>query len=47
VLERLDGPARYEKAHLPLRAILQHQARHLATFLRGEREQYEPFVASW
>ena len=47
VLQRLEAPARYEKRRLPLRAILQSQARHLATFLRGEREQYEPFVASW
>jgi CRISPR-associated protein Cas1 len=47
VLARLEGTARYEGKQLPLRAILQSQARHLATFLRGEREQYEPFVASW
>jgi CRISPR-associated protein Cas1 len=47
VLARLEGAARYEKRRLPLRGILQSQARHLATFLRGERERYEPFVASW
>lgn len=47
VLERLEAVARYEKHRLPLRAILQSQARHLATFLRGERDRYEPFVASW
>jgi CRISPR-associated protein Cas1 len=47
VLARLEGAARYEKKQQPLRAILQSQARHLATFLRGEREQYEPFVAGW
>jgi len=47
VLERLEAAARYEQQRLPLRAILQSQARHLATFLRGERERYEPFVASW
>lgn len=47
VLARLEGVARYEKKRLPLRAILQSQARHLATFLRGERERYSPFVATW
>jgi CRISPR-associated protein Cas1 len=47
VLARLEGVARYEKRRLPLRAIIQSQARHLATFLRGDRERYEPFVAGW
>jgi CRISP-associated protein Cas1 len=47
VLERLEAPVRYEKRRLPLRAVLQSQARHLATFLRSERDEYEPFVAGW
>ncbi len=48
ILERLDGSAEnYEKKRQALRFILQSQARHLACFLRGEREQYEPFVAGW
>jgi CRISPR-associated protein Cas1 len=48
VLERLDGSAEnYEKKRQVLRFILQSQTRHLATFLREEREQYEPFVAGW
>jgi CRISPR-associated protein Cas1 len=47
VLERLDGPVRYEGKRHRLGAVLQMQARHLATFLRGEREAYEPFVGSW
>ncbi|HEU5229685.1 MAG TPA: CRISPR-associated endonuclease Cas1 [Ktedonobacteraceae bacterium] len=48
VLERLDGSAEnYEKKRQALRFILQSQARHLACFLREEREQYEPFVAGW
>jgi CRISPR-associated protein Cas1 len=47
VLARLEAPARYKKKRLPLRAILQGQARHLATFLREERGRYEPFVADW
>ncbi|MDX9833465.1 MAG: CRISPR-associated endonuclease Cas1 [Anaerolineae bacterium] len=47
VLARLETPARYEKRRQPLRAIIQGQARHLATFLRGERSVYEPWVAAW
>jgi CRISPR-associated protein Cas1 len=47
VLERLESTEPYEGKRMPLRVILQNQARHLATFLRGEREQYLPFVASW
>lgn len=48
VLERLDGSAElYEGKRQALRFILQCQARHLASFLRGEREAYVPFVAGW
>lgn len=47
VNERLDAEATYEGKQHPLRAIMQSQARHLATFLRGERLAYEPFVMSW
>jgi len=47
ILGRLESVEPYEKKKHPLRAILQSQARHLATFLRGERAAYEPFVASW
>lgn len=47
VLARLDSPVWYEGKRFRLGAVLQMQARHLATFLRGERETYEPFVGSW
>lgn len=47
VNERLDSEAAYEGKQHPLRAILQSQARHLATFLRGERLTYEPFQMTW
>jgi CRISPR-associated protein Cas1 len=48
VLERLDGSAElYEGKRQALRFILQYQARHLASFLRGDREQYKPFIAGW
>lgn len=47
IQERLDGEALYEgKRHL-LRAVIQMQARHMATFLRGERPTYKPFQMSW
>jgi CRISPR-associated protein Cas1 len=47
VLERLEGSEVYEKKRQSLRFILQSQARHLALFVRGDRNQYEPFVAGW
>ena len=45
--ERIESTEMYEKKRQALRFILQSQARHLACFLRGEREQYEPFIAGW
>ncbi|MGC8946821.1 MAG: CRISPR-associated endonuclease Cas1 [Anaerolineae bacterium] len=47
ILERLDAAERYEKKRQPLRVILQSQARHIATFVRGDRAAYEPFIARW
>lgn len=47
VLHRLETQARYRKKRHPLRAIIQMQARGLAAYVRGERERYEPFAASW
>jgi CRISPR-associated protein Cas1 len=45
--ERIESAELYEKKRQAVRFILQSQARHLACFLRDEREQYEPFVAGW
>lgn len=47
VLNRLETAEAYEKKNVPLRIILQTQARHLATFLRGERSAYSAFVMEW
>ncbi len=47
VLDRLEAKERYERKRHPLRAIIQSQARHIATFVRGDRETYEPFIAKW
>lgn len=47
VRERLDSSESYEGKRQPLRHILQCQARHIATFVRGERPTYTPFVMGW
>jgi CRISP-associated protein Cas1 len=47
ILQRLESGIKYEGKRYPLRSIIQMQARQLATFVRGEREEYAPFVASW
>jgi len=47
VFERLDAPTPYEDKRTSLRLIMQNQARHLATYLRGERGEYRPFVMAW
>ncbi len=47
VLERLEACDRYERKRRPLRTIIQSQARHVATFVRGDRDAYEPFIARW
>jgi CRISPR-associated protein Cas1 len=48
ILERLEESAeKYEGKKQALRVIIQSQARHLATFLRGERADYVPFACGW
>ncbi|GAB4443263.1 MAG: CRISPR-associated endonuclease Cas1 [Anaerolineae bacterium] len=47
VLEHLEAGVRYERKRVPLRVVMQSQARHLATYLRGDRDAYAPFQASW
>lgn len=47
VLARLEAAELYEQKRHPLRQIIQHQARHLAAFLRGERPIYVAFVSTW
>ena len=46
-LERLDGEEQYEGQRQKLRTILQRQARHIATFVRGERAAYRAWVGRW
>ncbi|NDJ78838.1 MAG: CRISPR-associated endonuclease Cas1 [Chloroflexi bacterium] len=47
ILDRLETQVPYEGKRHVLRAVIQSQARHLATFLRGDRDAYEPFRAQW
>ena len=47
IKNRMDSTDRYEGKRQRLAVILQSQARHIATFVRREREKYEPFIASW
>ncbi|MEA3338742.1 MAG: CRISPR-associated endonuclease Cas1 [Chloroflexota bacterium] len=47
VLARLDAAERYERKRQPFRVIIQNQARHVATYVRGDREVYKPFIARW
>lgn len=47
VLERLDGAEQHEGKRHCLRSIIQMQARHIATVVRGERKSYEAFTMSW
>jgi len=45
--ERLDTPVPYAGKRHPLRAVIQMQARSVATFLRGEHPAYQPFEMAW
>lgn len=47
VLERMESTEPYEGKRQPIRHILQCQARHIATFVRGDRADYAPFVMGW
>lgn len=47
ILGRLESPEKYESKRHPLRSIIQQQARHIATYVRGERDLYLPFTTSW
>lgn len=45
--ERLEGEIPFEGKRHPIRAVIQMQARHIATYLRGERTTYEPLLMAW
>ena len=45
VLDHLESATYYEGKRHPLRAVIQMQARAVASYLRGDREAYQPFKA--
>ena len=47
VLERLEKPDKYGRKKMPMRFIMQSQARQMATFLRGDRVHYQGFAVKW
>lgn len=47
ILDRLESNVRHDSKRLPLRFVLQQQARHLASFLRRDCEAFIPFKAGW
>jgi len=47
VNERLESEEIYEGKKHKLRMILQSQARHIATYLRGENPRYQGWVGRW
>lgn len=47
VFERLDGDERYEGMKQKIKTILLKQAQAIASFLRGDRGGYKPFVGLW
>lgn len=47
ILERLEKPEKYQRKKIPMRFIIQSQARHLATYVRGDRANYQGFVVKW
>ena len=47
VLQRLEKVEAYEGKRVPLRIIIQEEARRLTTYLRGERGAYEAFAVRW
>ena len=47
IFKRLEATEPYEQKRVSLRVVMQSQARHLATFVRGDRAEYAPFIASW
>lgn len=46
ILERLESDENYEGKKYKMKTIIQRQARHLATFIRGEGK-YRAFIGGW
>jgi len=47
VFERLDGEERYAGMKQKIKTIMMKQAQAIASFVRGDRPAYKPFVGGW
>lgn len=47
ILMRLDGREQFEGKSYQVRSIIQMQARHVASYLRGDRDRYQAFRFKW
>lgn len=47
ILDHVGTDVRYEGKRYPIRYVIQNQARNLAAFLRGDRDDYPAFRATW
>ena len=47
VLDHLESKVRHEGKRYAIRQVIQMQARRLAAFVRGDREEYLPYKAEW
>ncbi len=47
ILDHVGTDVRYEGKRYPIRFVIQNQARNLAAFLRGDRDDYPAFKATW
>ncbi len=47
ILARLDSHERHQQKRHALRNIIQMQARQVASFVRGDSDDYLPFIARW
>lgn len=45
--QQLEATVRYEGDRIPIKIVIQKQARRLAAHLRGETEMYQPYKAEW
>lgn len=45
--QQLEATVRYEGDRIPIKVVIQKQARRLAAHLRGETEAYQPYKAEW
>ncbi|MCX7983270.1 MAG: hypothetical protein N2572_10285, partial [Syntrophales bacterium] len=47
IFDRLDGEERYDGMKQKLKTIMIRQAQTIASYVRGDRPVYKPFVGGW